>query len=284
MAFGSGTARAGIRAGILRQDKKNAPSYGRGKGAVGLNRLLFGFLPVYGLLIACAMGLGVWLCGRQEQRLQLPRDTAVEFALWVIPAAIIGARLYYVAFQWDMYKDQPLRMLYVWEGGLAIYGGVIGGAVAAFVYARVKKLSFGALADMVAPALILGQAIGRWGNFVNQEAYGRLIENPAFQHFPWAVFVENEWHMATFFYESLWDFLGFLLLWLCRKKTKTPGDLFLMYLCWYGAGRAVIEGLRTDSLMWGPVRVSQALSVCLVAAAGLWLILRYKKARGKANL
>ena len=242
-------------------------------------RLLFGFIPIYGALIALAIGLGVFLCGKQEARLGLKKDTAVDFALWVIPAAMIGARLYYVAFQWPMYASDPARILRVWEGGLAIYGGVIGGAAAALLYAKKKKIPFGVLTDMAAPALILGQAIGRWGNFVNREAYGERITDPALQFFPLAVRIGEAWHMATFFYESLWDFLGFWVLWLNRKKVKTPGSLFLGYLCWYGLGRAFIEGLRTDSLMWGGIRVSQVLSALLFMAAGAVLLWRLWKSR-----
>lgn len=227
------------------------------------------------------VGLGVWLCGTQEKRLGLPKDTAVDFALWAVPAAIIGARVYYVVFQWDMYKDDFARVFRIWEGGIAIYGAVIGGALAALVYAKVKKVPFGSLADMVAPALILGQAIGRWGNFVNQEAYGEAITNPALQFFPIAVYSDGAWHMATFFYESVWNLLGFLVLWLNRNRMPRRGDLFLLYLCWYGAGRAVIEGLRTDSLMWGPVRVSQALSALLVIAAGTLLVLHHRQAKSQ---
>ena len=240
-------------------------------------RMLFGFIPIYGLLISLGIGLGVWLCSRQEERLGLPKDTAVDFALWVIPAAIIGARLYYVAFQWEAYRDDLSRVFRVWEGGMAIYGGVIGGAMAALLYARIKKRPFGALADMTAPALILGQAIGRWGNFVNREAYGRAVTEPALQFFPIAVNIAGEWHMATFFYESAWNFLGFWVLWLNRKKTTAQGNLFLLYLCWYGLGRAVIEGLRTDSLMLGSLRVSQVLSLALLIAAGAALLIRRKK-------
>ena len=248
-----------------------------------MQRLLFGVIPIYGLLIAGAMALGVYLCARQEKRLGLPKDTAVDFALWVLPAAVVGARLYYVAFQWPVYAADPVRILYLWEGGLAIYGGVIGGAVSAFIFSRVKKISFAALADMAAPALILGQAIGRWGNFVNQEAYGRVISDPALQFFPLAVFADGAWHMATFFYESLWDLIGFWLLWLNRKRVKVQGNLFLGYLVWYGLGRAVIEGFRTDSLMWGSVRVSQALSVLLCVGAGIALLIRNKKWKVKSE-
>ena len=242
------------------------------------NRLLFGVIPIYGLLIAVAIAVAVYLCSREEKRLHLPQDTAIDLALWLVPAAIIGARLYYVAFQWEMYAQNPIRILYIWEGGLAIYGGVIGGALAAFAFSKKKKIPFGLLADMVAPVLILGQAIGRWGNFFNSEAYGYLITNPAWQFFPAAVFVSGEWHMATFFYESMWNLAGFILLWCKRKTVKIPGNLFLGYLMWYGAGRAVIEGLRTDSLMLGPFRVSQLLSLALVIFAfSLWRIRTHRK-------
>ena len=237
-------------------------------------RLLFGFIPIYGALIAGAIALGVFLCSLQEKERGLPKDTSVDLALWVIPAAIVGARLYYVAFQWDMYAPDPLRVFRVWEGGLAIYGGVIGGAAAGLIFSGIKKIPYGTLADLVAPSLILGQAIGRWGNFFNREAFGRMVENQALHFFPLAVQIDGQWHMATFFYESLWDFIGFWILWLNRRRVKKPGNLFLLYLCWYGLGRAVIEGWRTDSLMWGPFRVSQVLSVLLFAGAGAALIIR----------
>lgn len=244
-------------------------------------RLLFGFLPMYGLLIALAIALGLYWCSREEKRMGLSREISVDFALWTVPAAIVGARLYYVAFQWPQYAYDPLRILRIWEGGLAIYGAVIGGAIGALICARVKKTPFAALADLVAPALILGQAIGRWGNYFNEEAYGRAVRQPALQFFPFAVQIDGVWHMATFFYESAWDFLGFLLLAALRKRISARGNLFLLYLLWYGLGRAVIEGLRTDSLMWGNVRVSQALSIALCAASAIVLILRHRKHRGE---
>ena len=243
--------------------------------------MLFGVVHIYGVLIALAIGLGVWLCSRREKRMGLKKDTTVDLALWVVPAALIGARLYYVAFQWDMYKDNPVSILYVWRGGLAIYGGVIGGLIGGGAYCLRKKAPFAVLADLVAPALILGQAVGRWGNYFNGEAFGYEITDAAWQFFPAGVQVGGVWHMATFFYESAWDFLGFLLLWRMREKVTARGNLFLLYLCWYGLGRAVIEGLRTDSLMWGPVRVSQALSAALFLLAGAALIARHAKHRGE---
>ena len=244
---------------------------------------LFGIFPIYALLIVGAIIVAILLCTREEKRLGLEKDLTIEMVLWLVPAAVIGARLYYVAFQWDLYKDNLLAIFQIWNGGLAIYGGVIGGAIAAFFFARKKKIAFSLLADFVAPVLILGQAIGRWGNYFNGEAYGYAVTNPALQFFPMAVFVDGQWHMATFFYESVWDFMGFLLLWFRRKKVQVQGNLFLWYLVWYGVGRSFIEGLRTDSLYWGPVRVSQALSLGLVLGAGIWLIIRFFKQKKQAK-
>ena len=183
-----------------------------------------------------------------------------------------------IIFRWDYYASDPLSALYFWQGGLAIYGAVIGGFLGLWALSRRNRLPFLTLLDIAAPLVILGQAIGRWGNYFNGEAYGALITDPAWQFFPVAVFADGAWRQATFFYESCWNLAGFLFLWLYRKRAKRPGDVFWRYLLWYGAGRAVIEGLRSDSLMWGPVRVSQALSAALVLVA-LIVILR----RGKQN-
>ena len=235
-------------------------------------------MTVYGVLIALAIALGVFLCGRNEARLGLPKDTGIDIALWGVPFALVGARLYYVAFEWAYYAANPVKILYVWEGGLAIYGGVIGGIIGALLLAKIKKLSFFALADMTMPSLLLGQAIGRWGNFFNGEAYGNLVENAALQFFPYAVNVGGAWYQATFFYESAWDFLGFLILWFTRKKWG-KGDGFFWYFILYGLGRVWIEGLRSDSLMLGGIRVSQLLSAVLVLAAGAVMAVRIVKRR-----
>ncbi len=237
---------------------------------------------MYGFLIACAIALSVFLCTKEEKRLGLPEDFSVDLALRMVPAAVVGARLYYVIFQWPLYAENPVRILYIWEGGLAIYGAVIGGAAAAWLFARKRKVPFGTLADLVAPVLILSQAIGRWGNFFNGEAYGYAVENPALQFFPMAVQIEGVWHYATFFYESAWDFGGFLLLWNLRKKGMPRGCLALLYFAWYGTGRAVIEGMRSDSLMLGPVRVSQLLSVLLAVSAMIALIVKLRNAKKQA--
>ena len=250
------------------------PAVFYGEGFALTERLLFGVIPVYGLLIATGIAVAALLCIKQEKEKGLPKDTTIDLAFWIVPLAVICARIYYVVFQWDQYKDNPITALYVWEGGLAIYGAIIGGVIGGFIGTRRKKLPFLKIADMIVPGLILAQAIGRWGNFINGEAYGYAITNPAWQFFPVAVNINGSWHMATFFYESLWNFIGFWILWLNRKKVRRDGNMFCCYFIWYGIGRSVIEGLRTDSLMLGPLRVSQWLSVVLVIGGAVLLYLR----------
>ena len=236
----------------------------------------------YGLLIAVSIGLAIGLAMARERRYGLPRDTVVDLALCGVPSAIVGARLYYVLFSWRTYADDPIRALYVWEGGLAIYGGILGGLIAGLIYAKVKRLNFLTLCDLVAPCFALGQAIGRWGNFFNQEAYGVAVTAGWMKRFPLAVFIEadGQWHCATFFYESAWCFLVMLfLLWAERRGWfKRPGDGFFTYVLLYAFERMLVEGLRTDSLYLGPVRVSQALSACaFVTCAVILSVRRHEK-------
>lgn len=233
---------------------------------------------LYGILIALGVVAAVLYMSREAKRLSLPDETAVDMALWSVPIAVLFSRLYYVAFTWERYRHDFISIFKVWEGGLAIYGGVIGGALGVYALSRYKKLPFLQLLDLVAPGLILGQAIGRWGNFFNGEAFGEAITNPAWQFFPAAVFVEGQWHMATFFYESAFNLLGFFVLLRLRKWSYRKGHGFLLqwYFIWYGLVRLVIEGLRTDSLMWGGVRVSQALSALLALASGLVMLYRLR--------
>ncbi len=240
----------------------------------------FEHLPMYGLLIALAILVGVWLCGKNTARLSLPRDAGLDVALWGVPCALIGARLYYVVFRWADYASDPLSILRVWEGGLAIYGGVIGGLIGVFLLSRRRKVPFWALVDMTIPSLLLGQAIGRWGNFFNQEAYGNPVSDPRLQFFPYAVLTQGQWYQATFFYESMWDLAGFFILWFTRKKWRL-GDGLPAYMIVYGLGRVWIEGLRSDSLYipGTAVRVSQVLSGLMVLAGALWFLLRKRRAR-----
>ncbi len=250
------------------------------------NRLVFGIVPWYSLIIVTGIALGIFLCSREEKRLGLPKDTAVDCALWAIPLGIVGARLYYVAFTWDQFSENLVRILYVWEGGVAIYGALIGGFLGVWLNARRKKISLLTLLDMFAPSVILAQALGRWGNFFNMEAYGELVSDPKWQFFPFAVFIPGvqggAWHLATFFYESAWDFLSFLLLMAMRRRMTKRGDVFFWYLLLYGAGRAVVEGLRLDSLMWlnGTIRVSQWLSLISMAVVFMLFSIRRLKKEG----
>ena len=233
----------------------------------------------YGILISAGVLVGIYLAMRYAKRLKYDPEMIVDFCLLAIPLAVIGARLYYVIFEWNIYKNRPLDIIKIWEGGLAIYGAVIGGIAAAVIFSFWRKINFWDLVDIVSPSLILGQAIGRWGNFFNQEAYGRMVTNKAWQWFPYAVYIEAEqaWHMATFIYESVWNLLVIIFLFNYRKRRKTPGEIFLLYMFLYSCGRIVIEGFRTDSLYLGPFRVSQLLAGILIVLSIILFAARRKK-------
>ena len=251
--------------------------------AIPYSRTIFGGLPWYSVLVVGGIVLAIWLAGREEKRLGLPKDTAVDLALVVVPCGIVGARLYYVVMSWPQFAQNPLSVLYVWQGGLAIYGGVIGGAVGAWCCSRHKKISFASVADMIAPGLLLAQAVGRWGNYFNMEAYGPLIQDARLQFFPFGVLIPvngvYQWHMAAFFYESVWNLCSFIVLWLIRKRQTVRGNVFCWYLVFYGSGRFVIEQLRQDSLYIGSLRASQWLSLILCLTAACILIMRTTHAR-----
>ena len=248
------------------------------------SRLIFGRIPWYSVLIVTGMLLAILLAERERKRLKLPKDTIVDLALLLIPLGVAGARLYYVVFHWDAYAADPVSALYVWQGGLAIYGGIIGGALAVLIYAWRTGLSARVLADAVIPGVALAQAIGRWGNFFNMEAYGPAVTDAAWQWFPFAVRIPEggaeTWHVATFFLESVWDLLVFGALMLLRKRKRRDGDLLLAYALLYGTGRFVIEGLRTDSLMaGGGLRISQLLSLIAMTAVVLCFVRRMRLSR-----
>lgn len=229
----------------------------------------------YGVIIATGMILGVLLAIYRAKQQQLKSDLLLDFIIIALPVAIICARAYYVMFEWDAYSDDFLSVFKIWEGGLAIYGGVLGGLLTSILFCRYHKFPLFRFLDLVVPSLVLGQAIGRWGNFVNQEAFGNLVTNQNLQFFPYAVYIDalGEWHQATFFYESLWNcILLIAMLLVSRKKPKT-GTLTCMYFAFYGLGRFMIEGLRTDSLYVIPgLRASQVLSLILICC-GLLLYL-----------
>lgn len=234
----------------------------------------------YGIIIAAAFLAAVLLGLRDCKKFGIDPDTILDCVLIAAPTAIVCARLYYVAFSWDMFKDDLLSIFNTRLGGLAIYGGIIGAFLAAYIYARVKKINILNLFDFTAPFIVLGQAIGRWGNFVNQEAFGTQTTLPwrmtsdtvreylASVSVPAADMVSKVGVHPTFLYESLVDIAIFFLLMWFRHKKKANGEVFFMYMMLYGIGRACIEGLRTDSLMLGigSIRVSQLLAVLFVIA------------------
>lgn len=233
---------------------------------------------LYGVIIAAGLAAAVLYGCRRSKEFGIREDDIVDGVLWVVPFAILCARAYYCVFQWESYADNPLSVLYIWEGGLAIYGGVIGAVIGVCVYSRFKKLKIPALLDLVSLGFLIGQAVGRWGNFFNREAFGA----PTDGFFRMGLYNTTtgitEYYHPTFLYESAWNICGFALLHFLSKRRQYDGQIALGYVVWYGLGRCVIEGLRMDSLYWGPFRVSQLLAAvsCLAAAAVLAWNLRKK--------
>ena len=234
----------------------------------------------YGILIALAFLLAMSWCVRHAKAVSLTADNVYDVILWLIPLSIIGARLYYVLFRLDYYLKYPAEIIRIWEGGLAIYGGLLSGVLVIFLTARRKHFSALSMLDLIAPACMLGQAIGRWGNFMNREAYGRTTD----------IFCRMGLQMnngefiyvhPTFLYESLWNLAGFCFLsrFVAKGKRRYPGQAALLYFLWYGLGRVWIEGLRTDSLMLGNtgIRVSQLLSLLLALTSAILLILNRRR-------
>lgn len=210
----------------------------------------------YGIIIASAVLIGTILALRETKRQGMDEDILIDFLIWEIPLSVLGARLYYVLFSWDIYKNNPIEILNIRSGGLAIHGAIIAAIIVALIYTKKKKINFWTMADISAPSLILAQSIGRWGNYVNQEAHGGPTD------LPWGIMVDGVKVHPTFLYESLWNLLVFFfLIWYRKNKQKVKGELFLLYLSLYSFIRFFIEALRTDSLMWGSIRVAQLISI-----------------------
>lgn len=221
----------------------------------------------YGIIIAAGFLLAVYYAMRRADQFGLTQDNIIDMLICAVPLAIVGARAYYCLFSWNLYKDDPIRVLYIWEGGLAIYGGVIGAAIGLFLYTKVKKVKTSALLDIGGLGLLIGQSIGRWGNFMNREAFGAQTDSFLRMGLTDASGATIYVH-PTFLYESVWNAIGLLILHFYSKRRKFDGQIFLMYLGWYGLGRMFIEGLRTDSLYVGSsnLRVSQLLAgICFLA-------------------
>lgn len=226
----------------------------------------------YGVLMSTALAVGVYFAYKEAEKQKIDPEHILNLAIMVAPLCFVGARLYYVMFQWPYYAAHPSEIPAVWHGGLAIHGAIITGIVAGYFFVKHYKLSFWQMADIVAPSLILGQAIGRWGNYFNQEAYGYPT------NLPWAMYINGAYRHPTFLYESLWDFGVFLLLiYIRRKGFIKRGEVFLLYLATYSIGRFVVEGFRTDSLMLGPLRAAQVVSIIAALCAAAIVFYRRKK-------
>lgn len=248
---------------------------------------VFGFtIHLYGLIIAVGLLLAVLYACRRSKHFGMEEDDIIDGVLWVTPFAILCARLYYCIFAWNEggYGANPISILYIWNGGLAIYGGVLGAILGVTVFCKFKKIKLSAVLDVVALGFLIGQCIGRWGNFVNREAFGGAVSKDFFL----AMGLENtntgviEYYHPTFLYESLWNLAGFLLLHFLSKRRRYDGQIALGYAAWYGLGRAIIEGLRVDSLYWGSIRVSQALAaLSCIAALSLLVFFWIKPPKGE---
>ena len=232
---------------------------------------------IYGAIIAFGLVLAVIYGTRRSKQFGLKSDDIMDGVLWIVPFAIVCARLYYCIFEWKSYADNPIEILYIWEGGLAIYGGVIGAAVGILVFCRYKKIHVGAVLDVVSLGFLIGQSIGRWGNFFNREAFGAPTDSFLRMGLYNSYAEAFEYYHPTFLYESVWNAAGFVILHFLSRRRQYDGQIALGYVAWYGLGRAFIEGLRMDSLYIGSFRVSQLLAaISCIAASGilLWQLFR----------
>lgn len=237
----------------------------------------------YAICIVSGLILAVYLSMKEAPRKKIDPDAIIDFILIAFPLAILGARLYYVIFEWGYYSQHLGEIFAIWNGGIAIYGGLLTGALVLYLFSRRRLIEPIDFLDIAAPSVMIAQSIGRWGNFFNQEAYGAAVKSlnylPSFIRDQ--MYIDGSYRQPTFLYESIWNLLGFLLILILRRKPQflRQGEITAFYLIWYGFGRMIIEGMRTDSLMFAGLRVSQWLSMILILV-GLAIILyqRRKKA------
>ena len=225
----------------------------------------------YGLIIGIGLLLAVWYCCKRSQQFGLTEDHVLDGLILVLPIAVICARAYYCIFAWHEFADNPISVLYIWNGGIAIYGGVLGAVFGMWIFSKWKKVKLTAVLDLIMIGFLIGQSIGRWGNFMNREAFGAQTDSFLRMGLTNMYTGEVTYFHPTFLYESLWNAAGFVILHFASKKRKYDGQVALWYAAWYGLGRTMIEGLRMDSLYWGPFRVSQCLAAlsCIAAVAVL---------------
>ena len=234
----------------------------------------------YGVLIGIGLLLAVIYGCKRSSQFGIHQNDIIDGVLCIVPVAVLGARLYYCIFKWENFRDNLWSILNIRAGGLAIYGGVIGAAIGIIIFALVKKdkVKLTAALDLTSIGFLIGQSVGRWGNFINREAYGAETDSFLRMGLMNRFTGEITYHHPTFLYESLWNLCGFVLLHFLSKRRRYDGQIALGYVAWYGLGRAMIEGLRTDSLYWGPFRVSQLLAAAsCVAAVTVLIIMAVRK-------
>lgn len=239
----------------------------------------------YGLIMGLCILIAYVVFSREGKRKGIDEELLFNFLFWMVIIGYIGARLYYVVFRLNYYLANPAQIMMIWQGGIAIYGGIIAGALTIYTMSKRHQLNPATMFDITAPAIMLAQALGRWGNFINQEAYGGEVSRSFLESLYLPNFIIEQmnvngvYHHPTFLYESLWNMLGLALIMVLRRKPAflRQGEVAASYVIWYGIGRAFIEGMRTDSLYIGPLRVSQWLSMILVVAGIVFVVYRRKQ-------
>lgn len=234
----------------------------------------------YGILIATGIVLAFLVVQREMVKRGMHEDFLTDLLIWAVPISIISARIYYVIFSWDMYKDNPINAIKIWEGGIAIHGALIGAFLTAYFFTKKRGVSFWKTVDIAAPGILIGQIIGRWGNFMNQEAHGgpvseRFLETTIIPD--WIMkqmTIDGVTYHPTFLYESMWNLVGLIIILFLRRVALKRGEMFLFYLTWYSIGRYFIEGMRTDSLYGGVLRAAQVVSIVTIIAAVTFFIVR----------
>lgn len=237
----------------------------------------------YGIIIAFGIVLAFIVGQREMVKRGFHPDYLTDLLLWAVPIAIISARIYYVIFKWDIYSQHPENIIKIWEGGIAIHGALIGSFLTAYFFTKKRRSSFWKVTDILAPSILIGQLIGRWGNFMNQEAHGGEVTRTFLENLflpNWIIeqmYIDGKYYHPTFLYESIWNLIGVIILLLLRKVNLRRGEMFLFYLTWYSVGRFFIEGMRTDSLyLIGDLRTAQVVSLVTIAVAIIIFIYRRK--------
>lgn len=235
----------------------------------------------YGVIIATGIVIAFLVAQKEMVKRGFHPDFLTDVLIWAVPLAILGARLYYVLFKWEYYAQNPGKILQIWEGGLAIHGALIVSFIVAYVFTKKRDVSFLKLADMTAPSILIGQTVGRWGNFMNQEAHGGEVSRSFLENLflpDWIInqmYIDGTYYHPTFLYESLWNFMGVMIMIALRRVNLLRGEMFLFYIMWYSFGRFFIEGMRTDSLyLIGELRTAQVVSIIAFAVALIVVIYR----------